>query len=76
MEVFQKMTRRLLPGDCLIASNVFKDLSVNKNIDMARRRLNMQIVNQRRLGKKQSAFFFKGLLKTLKNNKLKGRDLL
>ncbi len=65
--------RRLLPGDCLIASDVFKDLSLNQNIPRAKRRLNMQILNQKRLGKKKSAYFFKEILKTLKTNKLKNK---
>ncbi len=66
------MIRRLLPGDCLIAADVFKELSLNQDMTKAKRRLNMQLINQRRLGRKNSAVFFKAILNTLKNNKLKG----
>ena len=65
-------SRRLLPGDCLVAADVLKELSINQDIVKAKRRLNMQLINQKRLGRKQSAIFFKGILKTLKNNKLRG----
>ena len=58
--------------DCLVASNVLKELSLNQNIAKARRSLNMQLINQKRLGRKQRMVFSKLLLKTLKNNKLKG----
>ena len=53
------MTRRLLPGDCLIAADVFKELSLNQDMTKAKRRLNMQLINQKRLGRKNSAVFFK-----------------
>ena len=68
--------RRLLPGDCLVAADVFKELSLNQDIVRAKQRLNMQIINQRRLGRKQSVVFFKGILGTLKKNKLNGGGLL
>jgi len=65
--------RRLLPNDCLIASNVLRELSLNQNITKAKRSLNMQLINQKRLGRKKSMIFSKLILKTLKNNKRKGR---
>lgn len=65
-------SRRLLPGDCLIAADVFKELSLNQDMTKARRRLNMQLINQKRLGRKNSVLFFKAILNTLKDNKLKG----
>ena len=58
--------------DCLVASNVLKELSLNQDVVKAKQRLNMQLINQKRLGKKQRMVFSKLLLKTLKNNKLKG----
>ena len=64
--------RRLLPEDCLVASNVLKELSINQDVLRAKRRLNMQLINQKRLGRNQSMIFSKLILKTLKNNKLKG----
>jgi len=68
--------RRLLPVDCLVASNVLKELSNNQDIIKAKQRLQMQLINQKRLGKKKSMIFSKLLLKTLKNNKLKGGAML
>ncbi len=68
--------RRLLPFDCLVASNVLKELSFNQDVGKAKRRLNMQLLNKKRLGKKNSMVFSKLLLKTLKKNKLKGGGLL
>ena len=64
---------RLLPDDCLIAADVFKELSLNHNISKAKRRLNMQIINKKRNGKIKSAYFFKEILQTLKKNKLQKR---
>ncbi len=58
--------------DCLVASNVLKGLSDNQDIVKAKQRLQMQLINQKRLGRKKSMVFSKLLLKALKNNKLNG----
>jgi hypothetical protein len=59
---------RLLQEDYLIASDVLKELSLNQNFLRAKQRLYGELAIKKKLKQRQSAYFFKGILRTLKNN--------